>query len=408
MKNDMRHTRRNFLKSAAGGAAAWSMSLAGLFGGSKTVSRSAGLQDLPRRRLGRTELLISEISLGGSPLPDVYLARTLIERGVNYIDTSHSYENGNSERKIGRLLREVGRTHVNVGTKFHVQDRDTEETIIASVRGSLKRLGSDFIDVLLIHGAPSASVLVEERVLGAFDKLQKEGAFRYRGISCHSNHDEVIRKAVECGHYDMVQLGYNVFDIQEEQTEVETYPDYLRTSGIGGLIDLASSKDVGVIAMKTLKVGGRRQDLAKYRTGETSLHQAMLKWVLEDKRIASALIEIMNHQEMEEDLAAAGNRLSAAELRILSRYVEECGRDYCHMCGRCSRACPTGIATTEILRSLAYHESYGKTARARKVYSELDNAETAPACGDCGVCEKSCPYGVSVRSRIREAHALLG
>ena len=57
------------------------------------------------RRLGRTGLLISEISLGGSPLPDERLFFRLIERGINYIDASESYENGNVERLIGRAFK---------------------------------------------------------------------------------------------------------------------------------------------------------------------------------------------------------------------------------------------------------------------------------------------------------------
>ncbi len=390
----------------AGGAALWSGALTGLTVKTARLPQQGSAPDLPRRRLGRTGLLVSEISLGSSPLPDPYLTRALVDRGINYIDSSHSYENGNSERKIGRLLKDVGRDKIHVGTKFHVTDQDTEDSIIASVRGSLRRLASDYVDVLLIHGADSAEVLVDERVLGAFERLKKEGAFRFRGLSCHSNHEEVVRGAVECGFYDMVQVGYNVFDILEGGTEVETYPDYLGASGMRGLLELARARDVGVLAMKTLKVGGRRQDLGKYRTGTTSVYQAMIKWVLEDERVASALVEIMSHAEMEEDLAAV-TPLSAAERETLLRYVEDNRADYCHLCGRCARACPSGIATTGILHALAYHESYGKTERARQTYAGFESGETAPSCRDCGTCEKACPFGVSVRSRIRKAHALL-
>jgi predicted aldo/keto reductase-like oxidoreductase len=355
------------------------------------------------RRLGRTGLSVSEISLGSSPLPDPDLLRAIIDRGVNYIDTSHNYENGNSERKIGRLLQDAGRDKVFVATKFHVEPRDTPETIAASVHGSLRRLGVETIDVLMIHGAEAAAVLDDERVLEAYERLKKEGAYRFRGLSCHANQDEVVRKAVDCGLYDMVQVGYNVFDIQEPAREVETYADYLGESGLRALIALAHSRGVGVVAMKTLKVGGRRQDLGKYRTGAASVHQAMLKWVLDDDRVATALIEILNRREMEEDLGAAGATLAADERATLARYVRECGADYCHGCARCRRACPEGVATTAILRALAYHESYGKTGRARAVYASLPGGERAEACRDCGECEKACPYGVRVRSRIREA-----
>ena len=399
--------RRTFIKTMAGGAVALRSSLSGLLGAGQAAPTRLEKDGMSYRRLGRTDLLLSEISLGSSPLPDPDLLRAIVDRGVNYIDTSHNYENGNAERRIGRLLQDVGREKVRVATKFHVAPRDTPASIMASVHGSLRRLDVETIDVLMIHGAETAGVLVDERVLEAYEKLKREGAYRFRGLSCHANHDEVVRKAVDCGLYDMVQVGYNVFDIQESTREVETYPDYLGASGIRDLLELAHSRGVGVIAMKTLKVGGRRQDLEKYRTGAVSLYQAMLKWVLDDERVTSAVTEILNRRQMEEDLGAAGAKLAAAERTALVRYVGENGADYCHGCARCRRACPAGVATTAILRALAYHESYGKTGRARDSYASLGSGENASACRDCGACEKACPYGVAVRARVREAGRIL-
>jgi hypothetical protein len=401
------HDRRTFIKTMAGSAVAWRPTLAGLFGAGQAVPARLDKGGMTYRRLGRTDFLVSEISLGSSPLPDPDLLRAIVDRGVNYIDTSYNYDNGNAERQIGRLLKDVGRDKVRVATKFHVTPRDTPASIMASVHGSLRRLEVDAIDILMIHGADTAGVLVDERVLEAYERLKREGAYRFRGLSCHANQDEVVRKAVDCGLYDMVQIGYNVFDIQETAREIETYPDYLGASGIRGLLELAHSRGVGVIAMKTLKVGGRRQDLEKYRTGAVSLYQAMLKWVLDDPRITSAVTEILNRQQMEEDLGAAGAKLTAAERTTLVRCVRENGADYCHGCARCRRACPAGVATTDILRALAYHEGYGKTGRARDSYSSLGSGERASACRDCGACEDACPYGVAVKSRIKEAGRIL-
>ena len=401
--------RRMFLKTMAGGAAVLGTTLAGWTGPGRVSPAPLPAGGLARRPLGRTGLLVSEVSLGSSPLPDPDLLRAIIDRGVNYIDTSHNYDNGNAERQIGRLLKDVGRDRVHVATKFHVAARDTPGSIIASVHGSLRRLDIETIDVLMIHGAETAAVLVDERVLEAFEKLKAEGAFRFRGLSCHANQDEVVRKAVGCGLYDMVQVGYNVFDIPDtEEGAGETYPDYLGRSGIRPLIELAHGRGVGVIAMKTLKVGGRRQDLAKYTTGAASVYQAMLKWVLEDRRVASAVTEILNRQQMEEDLGAAGGTLSGAERATLARLVRESGAGYCQSCARCRRACPAGIDTTGILRAIAYHESYGRTDRARETYAGIESGRRTPACRDCGTCETACPGRVPVRSRIREAARLLG
>lgn len=359
------------------------------------------------RRLGRTGLFISEVSLGGSPLPDWSLLLEIVERGVNYIDTSCTYSNGNSERQIGRLFKEVGRDKAYVGTKFHLLGNWNEASIIKSVEASLRRMQTDTIDVLLIHGASREEELTDERVLEAFDWLKKQGKFRFSGLSCHSNHHRVITRAIECGHYDVVQLGYNVFEIDSQEKEAKTYPDYLEESGMSRLISLAVSKDVGVIAMKTLKVGGRRQNLDAYRAGTTSLFQSMLKWVLENRNVAAVVTEMMNRTEMEEDLVVVGSSLRPDERRTLYRYVAENNLDYCRMCGRCQESCPSHLPTTDILRFLSYHESYGKRDRARAAYGKLPLSRTALACQGCGVCETVCPFGVAVRKRLREAHAVL-
>ncbi len=229
------------------------------------------------RRLGRTNLLISEISLGGSPLPAMPILYQAIERGVNYIDSSHLYSNGNCERKIGVILKEFGRDNVYVATKFHLRGPWSEESIINTVNGSLKRLDTDYMDVCLIHGVEDEKHLTDERVVGAFEKLKKQGKYRFRGLSCHTNHQKVVKEAVDCGYYDMIQLAFNVFDIQEPEDVGKVYDDYLGQSGIRHLLALAKSKGVGINARKILKVAGKRQNLEKYRTDGTTISKNILK-----------------------------------------------------------------------------------------------------------------------------------
>ena len=401
-----KNSRRMFLKNVICGTLSASLATkAQLFGNEKTHRIKKG--QMFYRRLGRTNLNISEISLGSSPLPDWTVLLEIIERGVNYIDTSHTYMNGNSERQIGTLLKNVGRDKIYVATKFHARENSSEESIIKSVEGSLQRLKTDHIDVLLIHGAEE-KYITDERVLNAFEKLKKEGKYRFQGISCHSNHHEVVKKAVECGRYDMIQLGYNVFDIQKTEKEIKTYDDYLGASGIRHLLSLARSKDIGIIAMKTLKIGGKRQNLERYKTGDISIFQAMLKWVLENRNVSSVVTEMLTFKQMEEDLAVVNQPFLQKEKRSLLCYVAENSKDYCHLCGLCESSCPLNIKTTSILRYLAYYESYWKIDYAKKAYSSLDPSATAASCTECGQCENVCPYGVNIRKRIQEAHFLLG
>lgn len=400
-------SRRTFLKSLALGAI--SFPILTCRSAKKVKLKEDRIQEgmMYYRRLGRTDLYISEISLGGSPIPEWPILVQAVEKGVNYIDTSHAYQNGNSERLIGRLIEEIGREKVFVATKFHVQKNSSEDSIIKTVEGSLDRLKTETIDVLHIHGAETEEILTDERVLSAYEKLKREGKCRFTGISCHTNHHKVVKKAIECGHYDVIQLGYNVFDIKESETGVETYEDYLGASGIRRLLTLAKSHDVGILAMKVLKVGGKRQDLKKFKSDGQSVFQMMIKWVLENPNIASVNTEMLTYEQLEEDLAVVGQRLSASQRTNLYRYVAENSKDYCHMCGTCQTSCPSGVSTTEILRYLAYYEGYQKLKRAKVSYAALKEKERASACQDCGICESVCPYGVAVRQRIQLAHSFL-
>lgn len=405
---DHSRKRRSLLKALAAGAAA--CLAPALPGAARRATAqipaplSVRKDGMLYRRLGRTGLLISEVSLGGSPMPEERLLYQLIERGINYFDTSDTYENGNCERKVGRLFKAFGRDRIHIHARFHLQGPWTEASLIASVEGSLKRLGTDHADILGIHGVESPAHVTDERILGAFEKLRAQGKFRFRGLTCHVNQHEVIPAAVASGHYDMVQIGYNVFDILETEKDVRTYSDYLGESGIRRLIDLCHGKDVGVTAMKVLKVGGRRQELPSAAKGGASIFPAMIAWALENEKLAAVVTEILNEQEMAEDLGAVGKRLTEAERGLLRAHVAAHARTACHMCGLCESACPLGIETARIARGLAYLDSYGKAARARAEYADL--AASLSSCRDCGACERACPYGLAVRERTRRAAAL--
>ena len=378
--------RRAFLKSMMLTALALPSTGMGSDGG---IRRCASNEGMNFRRLGRTGIKISEISLGGSPVPDWALMQQLAEQGVNYIDSSHTYQNGNSERMIGRLLKQMGRDRIHVGTKFHVRGNWDTEGIIKSVDGSLKRLGTDYLDVLLIHGPDSPEQLTDDRVLEAFERMKKDGKFRFKGFSCHGNHAPLVEAAAESNQYDVIQLAYNIFDVEGTANPETKMDDYLGQSGLRRLIRLARTRDIGIIAMKTLKSGSKFQDLGFYAEG-VYLHQAMIRWVLDNPNVSSVVTEIMTFEQMEEDLAAVRKPLSRQEKSLLLRHVAENAGDYCHGCGTCLMECPADIPVPDILRFRAYLEIYGKKEMARRAYSRLSAGHRADSCRDCAACERNC------------------
>jgi predicted aldo/keto reductase-like oxidoreductase len=362
-------------------------------------------EQMKYRRLGRTNMKISEISLGGSPVPPEAIFRRAIEMGVNYVDTSSSYMNGNSERTIGKILKEYP-NKLYVATKFHAgRDGYDKNTLEKEFEGSLKRLKVDCVDVLMVHGARTPGILENEDVLNLFEKLKKQGKIKFNGVSCHFNPVEVLTTAIKSGNYDIITMAYNAFSgslVQEDSV----YEDYLQRSGIEQVINLAKEHDVGVIAMKTM-AGGDRQNLSKFREKGISLPQAKLKWVLKNKHVASALSEMVTFDILEENLAVCQSPLSPEEKTALILHVTSFSSRYCRMCGQCMKTCPLKIAIPDILRYALYYTDHGKTTLAKKKYSMLPVEFSYKACDHCGRCLEACPNKLSIIQMLQYAHQVL-
>lgn len=149
------------------------------------------------RRLGQTELRVSLLGFGSSPLGDVFgptdpleSARAVhyaIEHGINFFDVSPYYGSTLAEQRLGNALRGV-RDHVVLATKvgrYGINDFDfSAKRIIASIDESLKRLKTDHVDLLQAHDVEFGDFrqLVEETV-PALRSLQKAGKARYIGIT---------------------------------------------------------------------------------------------------------------------------------------------------------------------------------------------------------------------------------
>ena len=357
------------------------------------------------RRLGRTGLRVSEISLGGSPLPPEAVLRQALEYGVNYVDTSSSYMNGNSERLIGKILK-GRRDRLIVATKFHAGRPGTDRAALEKeFEGSLKRLDVDCVDILMIHGARSPDVIGDETVLRLFETFKKAGKIRFTGVSCHTRPLEVLPPAIRGGHFDVINLAYNAFSGSSIRPD-GIYDDYLRRSGIEGLIELAHAHDVGVVAMKTM-AGGDRQDLRAFREAGVGLATAKLKWVLSNPHVSTAITEMTTFDMLEENLSASGSSLSAGERSALAEHLVVRSRTSCGFCGQCAPVCEAGIAIPDIFRYVYHHSFQGKKTQAREEYARLAERERYEGCTDCRRCVSVCPNRLPIPRLLKIAHRVL-
>jgi aryl-alcohol dehydrogenase-like predicted oxidoreductase len=178
--------------------------------------------------------------------------------------------------------------------------------IMESLEGSLKRVGTDHFDFLMCpHGANLAEELDNPHIYETFVELKKQGKVRFLGVTSHNDPAAVLDKATALGHYDGVQMAYNVVN-----------GGYLEQAIIN-----AYAKDVGIIAMKTAHAVATHhkalQPLPQWRIDKVNRivpgdMKPALKgylWVLQNPRIAAVNSNLWDETFVRENLALAGKKI---------------------------------------------------------------------------------------------------
>lgn len=235
------------------------------------------MAELRKRRLGKTNLMVTELGLGAMDTPTSAegeaTVRAALESGVNFIDTAREYKD--SEYLIGQVIRTRRGKDFYVATKTFSRTRDGSQR---DVDRSLKMLGVDRIDLYQLHDVSSTEawqqVIQEGGALEGLKIAQARGLVDHIGVSSHSL--EVLEKAIVCGEFEAVMLEYSAFYRETE-----------------GLIALAKEHDVGVIVMRPLGGSGRTSSIRtkmKSSGQVTDLQPAMLlRYVLSHPGISVAI-----------------------------------------------------------------------------------------------------------------------
>ncbi|HUW93773.1 MAG TPA: aldo/keto reductase [Bacteroidales bacterium] len=176
------------------------------------------------RKLGKTGFEVSEISLGtwqvggkwGSAF-DHKLAESIlresIDRGVNFLDTADVYSDGESEKAVGRIVKQSG-GRIFIATKCgrQIQPHNNKGYTPAVLRGyvedSLKRLDVECIDLIQLH-CPPIEVYYRPEIFGEFEKMKQEGKILNLGVSVEKVEEAI--KAIEFDNVTTIQLIYNIF-----------------------------------------------------------------------------------------------------------------------------------------------------------------------------------------------------
>jgi len=399
-------TRRAFLRTTT--TAVVATSLASLPAASRPVAAAEEPKIRRYSRLGRTGLEISDISYGSSRTTDPALVRHALEKGINYFDTAESYKSGRSEESIGEAL--VGRRNdVILASKTSAKARTNRTALMSALEGSLRRLRTDNIDIYFNHAVNNVNRLRNEEWYSFAEAAKKQGKIRFTGISGHGgNLVECIDEAVANDLVDVILVGYNFGqDPAFYQRFVRNFDFVALQTGLTDALDRARKKDVGVIAMKTLR-GARLNDMRPYEFGGATTAQAAFRWTLQGNHVDALIVSMTSKEQIDEYVGASGGpRPNAAELDWLDRYLASSPEGYCeHGCNLCESSCPAGVAISEVLRTRMYDRDYRDPEFAREDYARLES--NAAPCLDCPApCTGSCPAGIDIGRLTRETHRTL-
>jgi voltage-dependent potassium channel beta subunit len=298
------------------------------------------------RRLGRSGLRVSEIALGswltfGSAVdPDGSgkLIRRAFELGINLFDTADVYAGGAAEEVLGRAVRDLPRHRLVIATKcFFPASEDPNDRglsrkhVVESVERSLRRLGTDYVDLHQCH-RPDPATPMEETVR-AYEDLIRQGKVLYWGVSEWRAADivDACRTADAWRAYRPVsnQPQYN---LMRRQIEREVLPVSKR-EGLGQIVfsPLGQGVLTGKYSGGEVPSGTRAADPERNRfmsayleDGELakvdrmapladalglSQAQLALAWCLRDPGVASVIVGATRMEQLDDDVAAAGRRL---------------------------------------------------------------------------------------------------
>jgi len=325
---------------------------------------------MQKRPLGRTGLLVSEISFGAWAIGGTWGAvddvdsmaalHAAIDAGVNFIDTADVYGDGRSERLVARLRRERPNDAIVIATKAgrrlpsQTVDGYSRENLNAWVDRSLRNLETDAIDLLQLHCPPSG-LYDRPEVFGILDDLVAAGKVRFYGVSVEKVDDAL--KAIRYPNMQTVQIIFNMLRLKP----AERFFAAAKAAGAGIIarVPLASGLLTGKLSYASTFAADDHRSFNRegqaFDKGETfsgvpfdvaldavaaigaltpdgaSLAQFALRWILMHEAVTCAIPGAKTVAQARQNIASAGlPPIDAATMAAVSRIYDERIRGLVH------------------------------------------------------------------------------
>jgi predicted aldo/keto reductase-like oxidoreductase len=358
--------------------------------------------ELPQRKLGKTGIEIPVLSNGlmfdvtGNQL----ILKANLQYNATHWDTAHGYAGGNSEIGIGTFLGKNPEVRKKLFIVTKASGAYTTADVEERLQASLKRMNTNYIDLYYgVHGCDNPDSQLTEQLQKWTDGAKKRKLIHFFGFSTHKNMERCLMAASKLNWIDAIMTSYNVALMQNPQMQEA--------------VQACHEAGIGLIAMKVLLGVQKRQAEAEDKMVTHFLdkgytrEQALIKAVLEDKRITAACIRMENVTLLRSNIAAVLDKtnLTQADADILRKYAAATCGGYCAGCAYiCDAALPDAPYISEVMRYLMYYNSYGEQEEARELFAQIpSNVRNKLLSTDYSPAEARCPQHLPIGKLIAEA-----
>jgi predicted aldo/keto reductase-like oxidoreductase len=347
------------------------------------------------RTLGKTGISLPVVSMGVMNANMPAVVRRAYEMGIRHFDTAARYQDGRNEEMLGTVIKELGvRSQVTISTKIFIpgpkrHDPDAKAQMRQIFEGSLKRLQMDHVDIVYFHAIDSAEEVCAEAPLELMTALKNEGLARFIGVSTHSHADVVLNEMSRLGVHDVALVGFN-YTMSENKELLDA-------------IARASKQGIGIVAMKTQAGGTAKPDPKLPKSLPSSSQTALLKWVLQNPAITTAIPGFTNFDQLEQNFSVAASLTYTPDEKLfLADKDAKAQAEFCQQCGQCLADCPKRVEIPELMRAHMYAVQYSNHEHAYRTLAAISPATGLQACVGCVTCSAQCRNTVNIARKVAE------